>query len=43
MDKDRKDDFLLYPEGSNYDLWSTESMTAEEIRDGLQGYIRLQK
>lgn len=43
VDKDRKDDFLLYPEGSNYDLWKTESMTVEEIRDGLQGYIRLQK
>lgn len=41
VDKDRKNDFLLYPEGSNYDLWQTESMTAEEIRSSLQGYIRL--
>lgn len=41
VDKDRKDDFLLYPDGSNYDLWQTESMTAEEIRSSLQGYIRL--
>lgn len=41
VDKDREDDFLLYPEGSNYDLWQTESMTAEEIRNSLQGYIRL--
>ena len=43
VDKDREGDFLLYPAGSNYDLWQTESMTAEEIRNSLQGYISLQK
>lgn len=43
VDKDREDDFLLCPAGGNYDLWQTESMTAEEIRQGLDGYIRLQK
>lgn len=42
VDKDRKDDFLLYPTGSNSSLWQTESMTAGEIRDGLEGYISLQ-
>lgn len=41
VDKDREEDFLLYPVGSNYDLWQTESMTPEEIRESLQGYIRL--
>ncbi len=41
VDKDREGDFLLYPVGSNYDLWQTESMTPEEIRESLQGYIRL--
>ena len=41
VDKDRADDFLLYPAGGNNDLWQTESMTAGEIRDGLEGYIRL--
>lgn len=42
VDKDREQDFLLYPTGGNNDLWQTESMTAGEIRDGLEGYIRLQ-
>lgn len=41
VDKDRKGDFLLCPRGGNYDLWQTETMTAGEIRDGLDGYIRL--
>lgn len=41
VDKDREDEILLYPTGSCNDLWQTESMTAEEIRDGLEGYIRL--
>ncbi len=43
VDKDRENDFLLRLAGSNNDLWQTESMTAQEIRDGLEGYIRLQK
>ncbi len=43
VDKDREEDFLLYPRSVNNDLWQTESMTAEEIRDGLEGYISLQK
>ncbi len=42
VDKDRKQDFLLCPEGGNNDLWQTESMTAEEIRDSLEGYLGLQ-
>lgn len=41
VDKDRKDDFLLCPTGINNDLWQTESMTAEEIRNSLEGYLRL--
>ena len=43
VDKDRENDFLLCPAGGNYDLWQTETMTAGEIRDGLDGYIRLAK
>lgn len=42
VDKDRKQDFLLCPAGSNNDLWQTESMTAGEIRDSLEGYLGLQ-
>lgn len=41
VDEDRKEDILLYPTGSCNDLWQTESMTAEQIREGLEGYIRL--
>lgn len=41
IDKDRKQDFLLYPDGYNNSLWQTESQTAGEIRSGLDGYIRL--
>lgn len=41
VDKDREGDFLLYPTCGNNDLWQTESMTAGEIRDGLEGYVRL--
>lgn len=41
VDQDRKDDFLLYPTGGNNDLWQSESMTAGEIRDGLEGYLKL--
>lgn len=42
VDKDRRDDFLLSPVGSNYSRWQHESMTVEECRDELDGYIRLQ-
>lgn len=42
IDKDRKNDFLLYPTGSNNSIWQTESETAKEIRAELDGYIRLQ-
>ncbi|MDE7014912.1 MAG: DUF4367 domain-containing protein [Kineothrix sp.] len=42
VDKDRKNNFLLYPTGSNSALWQTESMTAGEIREELEGYISLQ-
>ncbi len=43
VDQDRKDDFLLYRTGENSALWQTETMTAGEIRDGLEGYISLQR
>jgi hypothetical protein len=42
VDKDRKDNFLLSPVGSNNSIWQCESMTVKEIRDGLEGYIRLE-
>lgn len=42
IDKDRKNDFLLYPTGGNNSIWQTESETAKEIREELDGYIRLQ-
>lgn len=42
VDQDRKEDFLLWPEIANNDLWQTESMTAGDIRNGLEGYLRLQ-
>ena len=41
VDKDREQDFLLYPRCANNDLWQTESMTAGEIRDSLEGYLQL--
>lgn len=41
VDKDRENDFLLCPTSGNYDLWQTETMTAGEIRESLDGYIRL--
>lgn len=41
VDKDRENDFLLCPTGINNDLWQTESMTAEEIRESLEGYLKL--
>ena len=41
VDQDREEDFLLWPEIANNDLWQTESMTAGEIRDSLEGYLRL--
>lgn len=42
VDTDRMNDFLLYPSGSNNSLWQYESTTAKEIREQLEGYIRLQ-
>ena len=42
VDQDRKNDFLLSPAGSNNSIWQSESMAAEEMRDGLDGYIRLE-
>ena len=42
IDKDREQDFLLYPTGYNNSLWQTETQTAGEIRDSLDVYIRLQ-
>lgn len=43
VDQDREGDFLLYPTGGNNDLWQTESTTAGEIRDSLEGYLRLER
>lgn len=42
-DKDREGDFLLYPLSVNNDLWQTDSMTAGEIRESLEGYLRLER
>lgn len=42
VDQDRRDDFLLEPTGYNTSLWQCETMTVPEIRDSLDGYIRLQ-
>lgn len=42
VDADREDSFLLYRVGSNNSIWQTESNTVKEIRDALDGYIRLQ-
>lgn len=41
VDKDRKGDFLLSPVSSNSSIWQCETMTVKEIRDSLEGYIRL--
>lgn len=41
VDKDRKDDFLLGVVGTNSSIWQGESMTAEEMQEDLEGYIRL--
>lgn len=41
VDKDRKDDFLLSVTGTNSSIWQGEYMTAEEMQNGLEGYIRL--
>lgn len=42
VDQDRKNNFLLSPAGSNNSIWQSESMAAEEMRDALEGYIRLE-
>lgn len=42
VDQDRRDDFLLAPTGYNNSLWQCESMTVQEIRDSLDGYVQLQ-
>lgn len=41
VDEDRTDDFLLYPSGGNNSINQTETETVKEIRDELEGYIRL--
>lgn len=41
VDKDRQEDILLAPIGGNYSIWQTESETAEQILQELDGYIRL--
>lgn len=42
VDRDRTEDFVLAPAGSNSSIWQADSMSAEEIREALDGYIRLQ-
>ncbi len=42
VDRDRKEDFFLSPCGVNSSIWQSEYMTAEEIRDEMEGYIRLE-
>lgn len=41
VDKDREDAFLLNPASGNYSVDQVESMTVQEIRDDLDGYIEL--
>lgn len=41
VDKDRKNDFLLSVVGTNSSIWQGESMTAKEMQDELEGYIRV--
>jgi len=42
VDRDRESGFLLYPTGKNNSRWQVETETVKEIRDGLDGYIRLE-
>lgn len=42
VDTDRTEEFLMYPSGSNSSRWQYETMTVKDIREGLEGYIRLQ-
>ncbi len=41
VDQDRKEDFLLQPVSGNYSLNQIEDETVSQIRDQLDGYIRL--
>lgn len=41
VDKDREDALLLNPVSGNFSVDQVESMTAQEIRDELDGYIEL--
>lgn len=41
VDKDREDAFLLNPASGNFSVDQVESMTVQEIRDDLDGYIEL--
>lgn len=42
VDKDREGDFLLQTVAGNNSIQQTESMTVKEIREQLEGYIRLE-
>ena len=41
VDKDRAEDYVLAPAGSNGSFWQGSYETAEEILNGLEGYVRL--
>ena len=41
VDKDRAEDYVLAPAGSNGSLWQGSYETAEEILDELEGYVWL--
>lgn len=41
VDRDREEDFILAPSGANMSFWQTETESAEQILDELEGYICL--
>lgn len=41
VDKDQTDRFVLAPAGSNSSFWQAGNMSADDILEGLEGYIRL--
>ncbi|MDE7318875.1 MAG: DUF4367 domain-containing protein [Lachnospiraceae bacterium] len=41
VDRDREGDFVLAPSGANSSFWQTETESAEQILEELEGYIQL--
>lgn len=41
VDRDREGAFVLAPSGANMSFWQTETESAEQILEELEGYIRL--